>query len=398
MQRESKICFTLMPFAGEFQDIYNLAIRPAIEHSGYGAYRADTIATQGNIIQHILKTIYEADLVIAELSGRNPNVLYELGVAHTLGKPTIMLTQDYTNIPFDLKAYRMIVYEPTPRGMQQLQNDLTRAILSVDVETLRRNPISDVLPQLPSRGEIEHLRNQLQLVQRRLTLSDAKRKELEEQLKKKTATQPTTEEIVRALIGDEATRALQQELAEKDRQIANLLAVPETTDEDIARLKQENRTLLDELQLLRSFLPVKPHWGIPSRLSNDNYVFVLMPFRSDWSDIVWEVIRNVVTEMKYECERADDKTGKFVMQDIWSGINAASFVIADLTEGNPNVTYEVGMCDVLGKQQILLAQNPKEVPFDFLGVRLLPYGYVHGGITKLKSDLRERIAQITKTS
>ena len=179
----------------------------------------------------------------------------------------------------------------------------------------------------------------------------------------------------------ELLRNLEDELEEKNCQISKL----EEKNCQLTKVKTE---------FLKHNVIVKPHWGIPKVQEDDNYVFVLMPYKEEWSDIIWEIIRGVIDEMGFRCERADDKTGKFIMNDIWDGINQAKIVIADLSSSNPNVSYEVGMSDVLGKAQILLSQNPKEVPFDFLGVRLLPYSYIHGGVAKLKTDLKERINKI----
>ena len=58
------------------------------------------------------------------MTGRNPNVMYEIGMAHTVGKPVVMITQNREDVPFDLKHYRYIVYEYTPRGCQLLEEKL----------------------------------------------------------------------------------------------------------------------------------------------------------------------------------------------------------------------------------------------------------------------------------
>ena len=94
------------------------------------------------------------------------------------------------------------------------------------------------------------------------------------------------------------------------------------------------------------------------------------------------------------CERADQKDGRIIMHDIWEGICKARVVIADLTSKNPNVTYEVGLADVLGKDVILLSQTPDDVPFDFLGVRLIIYENSFGGASKLSENLEQRIKRI----
>ena len=72
------------------------------------------------IIQDIWSAINRAEIIVAELSGRNPNVFYEVGICHTLGKEVILLAQDIEDIPFDLRYLRVILYEPTYRGCKQL--------------------------------------------------------------------------------------------------------------------------------------------------------------------------------------------------------------------------------------------------------------------------------------
>jgi nucleoside 2-deoxyribosyltransferase len=388
-------CFVLMPFRGDLEDLYHLIIQPTLTRLGYTVQRADSIASAGNIIRDILQNIVEADLIIAEVTGRNPNVFYELAVAHTLGKPTIMLTRDYQDIPFDLKAYRMIVYDISLDKANTLKRDLTRAVQVAEREEVHSSPVRDFLPNVPSLDEISSLRQDVELLQARLETCEEDRQLLEKRLAEQSISGVDPEQLIHELINNQAIQALQHKLVAKDEEINQLLHRPETADTQLQKLKIENQQLLNDLQLMRTYLQVQPHWGMPPVNENENYVFVLMPYKEEWSDIVWEIIKSTVVSEGLICERADDKTGKFVMQDIWSGINAARIVIADLTEGNPNVTYEVGMCDVLGKSQILLAQNPKAVPFDFLGIRLVPYNYVHGGIAKLKEDLRGRIRQIT---
>ncbi len=81
------------------------------------------------------------------------------------------------------------------------------------------------------------------------------------------------------------------------------------------------------------------------------------------------------------------------MEDIWSGICRARVVIADLTGNNPNVTYEVGLADVVGKDVLLLSQSsaPGTVPFNFLGRRLIEYHADDAGYAKLRQDVAQRL-------
>lgn len=102
--------FVIMPFLKEFDDIYQLGIKPSCEKSGAYAERVDEQIFHESILQRIYNQISKADVIIADMTGRNPNVFYEAGYAHALGKPVILLTQAAEDIPFDLKHYPHIVY------------------------------------------------------------------------------------------------------------------------------------------------------------------------------------------------------------------------------------------------------------------------------------------------
>jgi len=103
--------FVLMPFNKKFEDIYKLGIKPACEKAGAYPERVDDQIFQESILQRIYNQIAKADIIIADMTGRNPNVFYETGYAHALGKPVILLTQETEDIPFDLKHYPHIIYE-----------------------------------------------------------------------------------------------------------------------------------------------------------------------------------------------------------------------------------------------------------------------------------------------
>lgn len=114
MNRESTLpkpfVFVLMPFDDEFSDIYKFGIKGAAEDVGAYAERVDEqIFTEG-ILDRIFTQISKSDVVVADMTGRNPNVFYEVGYAHALGKITLLLTQAVEDIPFDLKHRQHIVY------------------------------------------------------------------------------------------------------------------------------------------------------------------------------------------------------------------------------------------------------------------------------------------------
>lgn len=126
-------CFVLMPFGDmrDLQRIYHDHVKPVIERCGLRCERADDIYDVSGVMQSVWEGINKARIVVADLTERNSNVFYELGVAHTLGKPVIMLSQSIDFVPFDLRHLRCIVYTYTPPGAKKLEQVLERTIKTV---------------------------------------------------------------------------------------------------------------------------------------------------------------------------------------------------------------------------------------------------------------------------
>jgi nucleoside 2-deoxyribosyltransferase len=103
--------FVLMPFSEEFDDIYKMGIKPACRGAGAYCERVDEQIYEESMLERIYNQIGKADIIVADMTGRNPNVFYETGYAHALGKQVILLTQNAEDIPFDLKHYSHIVYK-----------------------------------------------------------------------------------------------------------------------------------------------------------------------------------------------------------------------------------------------------------------------------------------------
>jgi hypothetical protein len=116
--------FVLMPFEAEFKAIYEDLIKPALEDAGYDVARADSFFDQQNILCDIIRGITTANLIIADLTTINPNVLYELGICHGLRIPTILLAQSMEEVPFDLRSYRIQVYSTRFDQVHKLKNAL----------------------------------------------------------------------------------------------------------------------------------------------------------------------------------------------------------------------------------------------------------------------------------
>lgn len=125
-------CFVLMPFGGYFDAYYARVIKPAVAKGGLVAVRSDEIYGAGAIIDDIHRSIMNAAICIADVTGRNPNVSYELGMAHALGKPVLIITQDVKDIPFDYQHLRAITYDPRSFGWETPFIDIiARSILEV---------------------------------------------------------------------------------------------------------------------------------------------------------------------------------------------------------------------------------------------------------------------------
>lgn len=120
--------FVLMPFNEELTQMYKDYIKKPLEGEGYKVFRADDFFRPTPIIDDIWKSICEAEFIIADLTGRNPNVFYEVGLAHVLGKYTILITQSLEDIPFDLKSIRIIQYKLEPQGLKKLPGDLLKFV------------------------------------------------------------------------------------------------------------------------------------------------------------------------------------------------------------------------------------------------------------------------------
>lgn len=98
--------FVVMPFRDETEDLWELGIRPAAEALGWECNRADTVASQGFLVAQIYNEISGADVIIGEMTGQNPNVFYEIGFAHALGKPTLLLAQSAEDLTaFDTRGF-----------------------------------------------------------------------------------------------------------------------------------------------------------------------------------------------------------------------------------------------------------------------------------------------------
>ncbi len=105
-------CFVMQPFGGHLGGYFESLFKPAIEQAGLRAVRADDdIFATGKIMDQVWRGIQEAAVLVAELTSKNPNVFYELGLAHALEKPVVLVSSNQEDVPFDLRHIRVILYE-----------------------------------------------------------------------------------------------------------------------------------------------------------------------------------------------------------------------------------------------------------------------------------------------
>lgn len=125
-------CFVVMPFVLPLGNHYSLIYEPAIKKAGLKPVRADDdIFATGKIIDQIWAGINSAKVLVAELTSRNPNVFYELGLAHALKKPVVLISSNENDVPFDVRHIRVIYYDVNdPFWGDKLQTKVAENILS----------------------------------------------------------------------------------------------------------------------------------------------------------------------------------------------------------------------------------------------------------------------------
>ena len=123
---EKDFVFVLTPFHSEFDGVYGV-VKSVCEKSGIRCIRGDEQNFKGDIFPHVLKSLVQAKVIVANLGGRNPNVLYELGLAHALDKTTILISQLLDDLPVDVKSKRIVTY----KNLSDLENILPVELLKV---------------------------------------------------------------------------------------------------------------------------------------------------------------------------------------------------------------------------------------------------------------------------
>ena len=128
---QSLSAFVVMQFTPQFDALFEEVIRPVCAEMGIVAYRASDIYRPGVIIQDITQGLAASNVIISEVTPANPNVFYELGYAHALQKPAILLADRDTTLPFDISGHRVIFYDNTIGGKSALETGLRQHLTNI---------------------------------------------------------------------------------------------------------------------------------------------------------------------------------------------------------------------------------------------------------------------------
>lgn len=126
-----------MQFTAPYNELFSDVIVPICEELGLSAVRADETYGPGLIIADIAREIIEAKVIIAEITPANPNVYYELGYAHALNKPTILIAEKPTQLPFDVSPFRVLFYENSIGGKKKIEAGLRKHLEAIQKEWKR---------------------------------------------------------------------------------------------------------------------------------------------------------------------------------------------------------------------------------------------------------------------
>lgn len=157
-----KKVFMVMPFSDEVSSqAYSHCIKPICDGLGLEIRRGDELFTTNPVYDDIVKEIQEASIVVVDITGRNPNVFYELGIAHTLKQShTIMITHEgFEKAPFDVSHFRIIQYKNSIEGTRNLESELKKTLeyLLQDLKTLHRHEFELVTDVLTSNKKLSEL-------------------------------------------------------------------------------------------------------------------------------------------------------------------------------------------------------------------------------------------------
>lgn len=141
-------CFVLMPFGGWYDAYYRDVYSPAIKAAGMEPVRADDLFHSGSVVEQIWEEINKAKVLLAELTGKNANVFYELGLSHARRKPVVLIAGSLEDVPFDLRHLRIVTYDVRdPAWAHRAGSSITSHLLHAKADPSRSLPHPFRLPE-----------------------------------------------------------------------------------------------------------------------------------------------------------------------------------------------------------------------------------------------------------
>jgi hypothetical protein len=173
-KQPEKTCFVIMPFKSPFDLYYKTLYIPAIKDAKLKHVRADDLFRPSAIVSDLWKMIQDAEVILAELTTKNANVFYELGLSHAIGKPVILISETMDDVPFDLQQLRVITYDKDdPDWGDNLKANITSSIketLESPVEAVpsifRKKVQSHAPIQSETIARIQDLEDQMRMLRR----------------------------------------------------------------------------------------------------------------------------------------------------------------------------------------------------------------------------------------
>lgn len=189
MKREKKkVCFIITPIGPtdsitrrKVNGLIDEVIEPVLSDLGYAVVVSHRITDSGTMTAAIIRNVYHADLAIANLTGNNPNVMYEVALRHACAKPIIHITEDVSSLPFDINDQRTIEYMDDMHGAHELKEKLYEMVKNISNDGPVSNPITDALEKknlvnIPEESTIEInslltlIQNEIKDIRREMTI------------------------------------------------------------------------------------------------------------------------------------------------------------------------------------------------------------------------------------
>jgi len=351
--KAKRVCFVIMPFKSEtdedkrIQDVYRHHILPVAKKCGLDCTRADDRRYFRNgkpIMEQIWKAICTADIIIGDFTTSNPNVTYEAGIAHTIGKPLIGIVQNMSDVPFDYRHLRFINYSTTQDGYDKLDSDLEIEITEYLKELEEEYPQRCSLVSEVTAEKLARARHEIAAYEAALHATEA---DFRNQLAQKDQAladvkfqrDKSANELMQA---QQTITALETELLEKAK--ANTV-----------------RLAMQELQLAADTL--SSHLIEPLPKVGDTYHFGLC----EWlvlnvqEDRALLITKGIVEDRKYNARYTDTTWEKCTLRQLLNGrfynsFGSAKQRIMQVRNENPNTSFVSSK----GEQRYASGGNPTD--------------------------------------